>query len=506
MIKLIDDWLNRTTMYRLVAYYLAFLIAVATLLSFAHVLPYDPFALLFTTGYLIAVCWITNTLFAKAFGVPTNVESVYITALILALIITPLSGYPDLLFIGWMGVLVIASKFIIAIRGKHLFNPAAFGVAVVALTVNQTASWWIGNLPMLPFVLAGGILLVRKLRHPGMVVSFLAVALLTTLIFSARDGSNVLTSFAQILVASPLLFFGFVILTEPLTMPPTNMLQLIYGAVVGFLFSPQVHFGSFYITPELAILMGNVLSYLVSPKQKLVLQLKAKVHLGADLWDFIFVPNQKLSYAPGQYMEWTLAHPDPDSRGNRRFFTLASSPTENGLRLGVRFPPEPSSFKEAMLGMNGDTLITAAQLAGDFTLPRNRKRKIVLIAGGIGITPYRSMIKYLLDKNERCPITLFYAARTAADLVYRDVFEQARQKLGIKTVYTLTDTNNLPPTWQGKVGRISAAMIKSEVPDYSHALFYLSGPNGMVEDFERILFNMGINPRYIKKDYFPGFA
>jgi ferredoxin-NADP reductase/Na+-translocating ferredoxin:NAD+ oxidoreductase RnfD subunit len=504
MIKLIDNWLNRTTMYRLVAYYLASLIAVAALLSFARVLPYDPFALLFTTGYLIAVCWITNTLFAKAFSVPTNVESVYITALILALIISPLSGYPDLLFIGWMGVLAIASKFIIAIRGKHLFNPAAFGVAVVALTVNQTASWWIGNLPMLPFVLAGGILLVRKLRHPGMVISFLTVALLTTLIFSARDGGNILTSFAQILVASPLLFFSFVILTEPLTMPPTNILQVIYAAIVGFLFSPQVHFGSLYITPELAMLMGNVFSYLVSPKQKLVLQLKAKVHLGADLWDFIFVPNQKLSYAPGQYMEWTLAHPDP--RGNRRFFTLASSPTENSLRLGVRFPPDPSSFKEAMLGMNEDTLITAAQLAGDFTLPHNRKRQIVLIAGGIGITPYRSMIKYLLDKNESHPITLFYAARTAADFVYRDVFEQARQKLGIQTVYTLTDTNNLPPAWQGKAGRISAAMIKSEVPDYSHALFYLSGPNGMVEDFERILLNMGVNPRHIKKDYFPGFA
>ena len=67
MIKLIDDWLNRTTMYRLVAYYLAFLIAVAALLSFAHVLPYDPFALLFTTGYLIAICWITNTLLRQGF-------------------------------------------------------------------------------------------------------------------------------------------------------------------------------------------------------------------------------------------------------------------------------------------------------------------------------------------------------------------------------------------------------------------------------------------------------
>jgi ferredoxin-NADP reductase len=405
-----------------------------------------------------------------------------------------------------MGVLAMASKYIIAIRGKHLFNPVAFGAVIVALTVNQTASWWIGNLPMLPFVLVGGVLLARKLRHTGMVISFLAVALLTTFVLSIIDGTNVLTSFGQILFASPLLFFGFVILTEPLTMPPTNILQVIYGAVVGFLFSPQVHFGSFYITPELAILMGNVFSYLVSPKRKLVLQLKAKVHLGADLWDFIFVPNHKLSYAPGQYMEWTLDLRDPDSRGNRRFFTLASSPTENNLRLGVRFPQNPSTFKEAMLGMNGGTVIAAAQLAGDFTLPRNKKRKIALIAGGIGITPYRSMIKYLLDKNEQRPITLLYATRTAADLAYLDVLEQARQTLGIRTMYTLTDTGSLPPHWRGKAGRITADTIRSEVPDYEHTLFYLSGPNAMVEDFERILLDMGVSPRHIKKDYFPGFA
>ena len=81
MIKAIDNLLNRITMYRLAAYYLAGLIAIAALLSFAHVLPYDPFALLFTTGFLIAVSWIANTIFARVFRAPANVESSYITAL-----------------------------------------------------------------------------------------------------------------------------------------------------------------------------------------------------------------------------------------------------------------------------------------------------------------------------------------------------------------------------------------------------------------------------------------
>lgn len=92
MMKLIDNSLNRITMYRLVAYYLVFLILAACILSFAHVLAYDPFALLFTTGFLIAVCWVTNRIFAKVYDVPANVESSYISALILALILTPVAA------------------------------------------------------------------------------------------------------------------------------------------------------------------------------------------------------------------------------------------------------------------------------------------------------------------------------------------------------------------------------------------------------------------------------
>ncbi len=508
MIKAIDNLLNRVTMYRLVAYYLAGLIAIAVLLSFAHILPYDPFALLFTTGFLIAVSWLTNALFARVFRVPANVESTYITALILALIVNPLSGYPDLLVIGWIGVLAMASKYILAIGGKHVFNPAAIAVTITAVFLSQTASWWIASGPMLPFVLIGGVLLVRKLRRGGMVFSFFISALITSVLLSALAGSDVAMTVREMLTASPLLFFGFVIITEPLTMPPTQSLQYGYGALTGFLFSPQVHFGSFYITPELAMVLGNVFSYLVSPKQKLVLTLRdaTRIHLGADLWDFVFTPSRRLSYAPGQYMEWTLGHADPDSRGNRRYFTLASSPTENNLRVGIKFPSNASTFKQSMLAMDQNSSIVAAQLAGDFTLPSDRSQKIVMIAGGIGITPFRSMIKYLVDMHERRDVVLFYANRAIEDIVYRDVFDAARQKLGIKTIYTLTDKTRAPKYWNGALGHITPEMIRKEAPDYANCLFYLSGPNSMVTSFEETLVRMGVSERQIKKDFFPGFA
>ena len=87
----IDDILNRVTMYRLVLYYLSALVAGAVVLGFLGILPQNPADLLFSTAVILAACWLTNTVFAKTFGAATNVESVYITALILALIIAPVA-------------------------------------------------------------------------------------------------------------------------------------------------------------------------------------------------------------------------------------------------------------------------------------------------------------------------------------------------------------------------------------------------------------------------------
>lgn len=506
MIKIVDNLLNRVTMYRLVLYYLIALLGVAIILSFAGILALDPFALLFSTGFLVAVCSITNWVFGRAFGVPTNVESPYISALLLALIISPLQSYSDLWFLGWVAVLAMASKYVIAINKKHLFNPVAFAVAVTYFTINQYASWWVGDAPMLPFVLIGGVLIVRKLGRFDLVNSFLLAAFATILGLGFLNGDNLLLTVQRVVVYSPLFFFAFVFLTEPLTTPPTQRLRIIYGALVGFLFAPQIHLGSFYTTPEIALLIGNLLSYFVSPKTTLVLKLKKKIQIAPDIYDFIFAPDRKLAFAPGQYMEWTLGYDYPDSRGNRRYFTLASSPTEEDLRLGVKFYEHSSAFKQAMLTMDRNHEIVAGQLAGDFVLPDNPKQKCVFIAGGIGITPFRSMIKYLLDKHEPRPIVLFYANRTVNDIVYSDLFNRATKELGIKVIYTVTDTSNLPSSWQGMVGYITPQMIKDNVPDFAECVFYISGPKGMVDSFKESLSTLHVPRSHIKTDFFAGLS
>ena len=509
MMKPIDYLLNRITMYRLVLYYLVTLLVVAGIFGFFGMLPYQPMALAFSTVFILVVCWILNKFFAFMFEAPANVESVYITALILALIISPISSLGDTAFYSlaiWASVWAIASKYIFAIKKKHIFNPAAFGVAVTALVLGLSATWWVGAALMFPFVLVGGLLLVKKIRRFDLILSFVIAALILFLGHNLIQGQDLISSLQKIILNTPLLFFAFVMLTEPLTTPPTRSSRTIYGFINGALFAPFVHLGFVYSTPELVLLVGNIFSYLASPKYKMMLTLLRKEQVAHDTYDFVFKKDRNINFKPGQYLEWTLAHGESDTRGVRRFFTIASSPTENEIRMGIKFYPNPSTFKMMLADMQAGEQIVASQLSGDFTMPKDRNKKLVFIAGGIGITPFRSMIKYMVDTNDQRDVTLFYSNRELADVAYTDIFDEAHEKLGIKTVYTLTERDKVPANWLGGVGFFDADSIKREVPDYIQCVFYLSGPQSLVLAFEETLGKMGVPRLQIRTDYFPGFA
>ncbi|MCX6784180.1 MAG: RnfABCDGE type electron transport complex subunit D [candidate division WWE3 bacterium] len=490
-LNLIDNFLNRITMYRLVLYVLIGLLASAVILGALGVVPYNPAALILSTSFILLISLITNDVFAKVFKAVKNQESVYITALILALIVSPITSFHDLIFLFWVSVLATAGKYILAIGKKHLFNPAAIAVVITAFGINQSASWWVGNTFTTPLVIIGGLLLTRKIRREKIVYTFIAIVVGVSLLFGLVKGSNMLTMLNTILWHSPLFFFAFVMLTEPITSPVNNTFQMIFAFIVGILFVPQIHVGSFYFTPELALVIGNVFAYFVTPKYKLVFNIKERVKTAADTFDFVFPLTKKVSYLPGQYMEWTLGSSRNDNRGNRRYFTLASSPTENNLRLGVKFYQPASSYKEALLTGSNATIV-ASQLAGDFVLPSYKNEKCVFIAGGIGVTPFRSMLKYLIDTNDKRDIKVIYANKKAEDIVYKDVFDAAKETLGIETTYTF--------------GHVTTELIKETIKDYQDRVFYISGPQLMVKATKEALLGQGVSNHHIKTDFFPGFA
>lgn len=506
MIGYIDSILNRITMYRLVLYYLAVILIVALIFGFFGLMPNSPIDLTFSTILIIAACWLTNLIFAKTFRAQTNTESVYITALILALVISPVSLF-DISGIGFLifaSVWAMASKYICAIGKKHLFNPVAFSIALTAAALNEPATWWVGgNLILLPFVLVGGLLVVRKVQRFDLVLSFFAAALLT--IFATTSGSYT-EAFTQTVLHSSLFFLAFVMLTEPLTTPPTTFRRMLYGSIVGFLFAPAIHIGSYYLTPEIALLTGNVFSYLASPKGRYTLTFMGAEKTATNVYNFIFTPDRKILFRPGQYLEWTLGHRGADSRGNRRYFTIASAPTESKIYLGVKFYDPPSTFKQKLLNMNIGDNISVSHLSGSFTLPKDPQKKLVFIAGGIGVTPFRSMVRCLLDIKEKRSITMFYANKTLKDIAYKDIFDRAGSELGIRTIHVLSDEKTSPLPAGMAHGFIDAELIANMVPDYRECIFYISGPHAMVEAFKKTLVGMGVSRFKIKSDFFPGFV
>ena len=506
MLHIVDRILNATTMYRLIVYYLGGLLAVATTFSFFGVLPHNPLELMASTAFLVALCWAINALFAYAWEVPTNTESSLITALILALIITPGSPYENALFLTWAAVLAMASKYLLTLGKRHIFNPAALAVAITAIALGQSATWWIGgNMTMLPFVLVGGLLIVRKLRRFDLVLAFILAALASSLITATWTPDGVGSMLYRALSHSPLLFFAFVMITEPLTTPPNRRLRIVYGALVGALFAPWVHLGSIYSTPELALLVGNIFSFAVSPRLKALLILREVRTIAANTYEYVF-ESLTHRFTPGQYAEFTLAADSSDTRGNRRYFTISSSPSESALSIGVKFYEPSSTFKSGLAELRPGDSVLAGALAGDFTLPPDTARPVALIAGGIGVTPFRSMIKHQLDTRTHRDVVLLYANRTESEIAYRDIFDAATSAaIGFRAHYTLTGSD-IPTEWKGGRGFVDARMIAAQIPDYRERLFYISGPHRMVTDFTTTLRAMGVPYHHIHTDFIPGFA
>lgn len=289
-------------------------------------------------------------------------------------------------------------------------------------------------------------------------------------------------------------------LGEPLTSPRLLRHCLVYILVVGLLYSvPSLH-----TAPEEALLVGNILAFAIAPSLKYKMKLLKKKKEAEGVYSFYFSTFRKLSYRPGQYLEWTLPEAGADSRGNRRYFTLSSSPTEEKCSITVRISDTRlSSFKRSLAKMPVGEYLLAGALDGSFILPKKTDDKLVFIAGGIGITPFRSIIKYLSDSRQPRDMRLIYITNLASQQAFKPLFRAAR-KIGLKTLYIADkDTSHTDGVLSSDLNR---KVIESFVTDWQERLFYVSGPNSFVKHTVRILRQMGVKNSRIKSDYFPGYG
>lgn len=487
--NIIDAFLNRITMYRLVTYGLTSIAALAITLGYVGVLGYSGTSLLLSCALIVSVAFVTDTSFAAISKITRNVESVFITSLILFLILLP-AQTPDNAIVLAIGAFVaISSKYFFVIGKRHVFNPAAFAAVVLAFMGTGAVGWWVGTPVLLPLVAVVGLLIVRKIRRFDVFLTFMAASLLAGGVYAISTGVNPLTSTATMLISWPLIFFGTIMLTEPLTGPTSLRGRLVYAALVGVLFAVPLHIGAIYMTSALALLIGNVFARCITPGRRLILTFRERIQIAEHSWEFVFVPDAPFTHTAGQYLEWTIGHEQPDTRGNRRYFTVVSAPGGVDVRFAVRISSPSSSFKKALMALEEGDVITATGRAGDFVLPKNTTEKLLCIAGGIGVTPFVSMVRDLMQKGETRDMVLLYAARGAADFAYTELLDEAHT-LGITVVRV--------------EGTLTQERITSLVPDSVSRTVYISGPDGMVRALRATVRSLGIPEKRIHTDYFPG--
>jgi ferredoxin-NADP reductase len=485
----IDNQLDKLTSYKLVLYFLYTLIGWSVVASFIGNVSFKWYSILLSTALLVVICRVSNQLISRRLNIPVNKESYLITALILALILSPAHTVNGFLILIIAGILAMLSKYILVISRWHIFNPAAFGAFAIGLLFHQYASWWVGASFITPVVFIGGLLVLRKMKRFIMVIAFEIVVFAVIAFNTYLEQST-----AQIghilwisLIGTPLLFFAYIMLTEPFTSPRHMSNYLPYATIVGFLYA----YTKFGLSPEQALLIGNIFTYAIEPNSRLPLKFAHKIQEATGIESFVFSGKESFKYKAGQYMEWTLSQHNSDFRGNRRYLTISSSPTEKELMFTLKVPEKPSAFKNTLESFKSGNIILADGLAGEFTLPKSEKQKLAFLAGGVGITPFRSMIKYALDFKQQRDIRLLYSASSEGEFAFKDLFNQAKE-IGLESTYTTTPIN--------KEG------LTKTIPDYKERVFFISGPYGFVHAMEQNLLELQVSATQIKTDYFPGYG
>lgn len=233
--------------------------------------------------------------------------------------------------------------------------------------------------------------------------------------------------------------------------------------------------------------------------------LKQKKLEAQDIWSFIFDKPEDLTFQAGQFLQLFVPHENPDDRGIKRYFTVAASPSEDFLMITTKIIKESSTFKRALFDSEIGTTFEAAEPSGPFVLPE-QIIPCVLIAGGIGVTPYRSMVKFAADKKLPLPLKLVYANKTPQETAYFDFFKTLeKENSNFSVFYTMTEKEEAKIRWEGRVGRIDESLIKEVAGELDKNLYYISGPQPMVDANHELLSRMGIAKDLIRLDYFPGY-
>jgi ferredoxin-NADP reductase len=207
-------------------------------------------------------------------------------------------------------------------------------------------------------------------------------------------------------------------------------------------------------------------------------------------------------FRPGAYFWVEL--PDrghADDKGLRRHISIATSPTERGI-VGLATRLRDTAFKRTLAELEVGDEVQVEEPKGSFLLPEDTSREYVFVAGGIGISVFRSMLRYIADTGAPYRVTLVYSNRDPASTAFRDELRDLEERLdGLRVVLVMTDD----PAWEGETRQLDADVLSELVDGLDGKTFLVAGPPGMAEALEGALRGAGVPEEHLLVDSFSGY-
>jgi len=220
---------------------------------------------------------------------------------------------------------------------------------------------------------------------------------------------------------------------------------------------------------------------------------------------FHFERPKGFDFKSGQSADITLLNPpETDSEGNVRTFSIASAPFEHELMFTTRM--RDTAFKRSLKKVPLGTAVKMDSAMGSFTLHKNSAKPAVFLAGGIGITPFFSIVRQA--DHDRMPhkLYMFYANRRPEDTPFLDTLhELEKSNPNFRFVPTMTEMSRSKKTWNGETARIDKEMLSRHLSDLRGPIFYIAGPPAMVAGLSKMLVAAGVEEDDIRSDEFAGY-
>jgi glycine betaine catabolism B len=218
-----------------------------------------------------------------------------------------------------------------------------------------------------------------------------------------------------------------------------------------------------------------------------------------------------LDYRAGQFAFFDIGNVYNDPKGPIRHFTIASSPTENFILISTRIRDSP--YKKQLTSLEPGIKVKVKGPEGNFVLHEDYSKSAIFLSGGIGVTPFRSMIKYVTDKNLPIKIVMFDSNRDQKNILFKKEFDECASKnKNLRVIYTITEDDDqilssLDNEWKGERGRIDKTMLTKHLADteLKNSIYYICGPPPMLKSMQSLLQELRIQEDQIKVEEFTGY-